>query len=152
MTPTVVVAAHQDEDDEMPYSTTYSGYLSASSSAEVGEYRGLFNASIEDPAAFWARAAQAVSWIREPRRVLDDANPPFFRWFPDGELNTCANALDRHVADGRAEQPALIYDSPVTGSQRTYTYANCWTKQRGLRGCSAAWACAKATGSWCTCR
>jgi len=106
----------------MPYSTTYSGYLSASSSAEVGEYRGLFNASIEDPAAFWARAAQAVSWIREPRRVLDDANPPFFRWFPDGELNTCANALDRHVADGRAEQPALIYDSPVTGSQRTYTY------------------------------
>ena len=56
-------------------------------------------------------------------RVLDDTNPPFYRWFPDAELNTCANALDRHVADGRAEQPALIYDSPVTGSQRTYTYA-----------------------------
>jgi propionyl-CoA synthetase len=54
--------------------------------------------------------------------VLDDDNPPFYRWFPDGQLNTCANALDRHVADGRADQPALIYDSPVTGSQRTYTY------------------------------
>ena len=85
-------------------------------------YRELFNASIEDPAAFWAQAAHAVSWIREPQRVLDDTNPPFYRWFPDAELNTCANALDRHVADGRVEQPALIYDSPVTGSQRSYTY------------------------------
>ena len=56
-------------------------------------------------------------------RVLDDTNPPFYRWFPDAELNTCANALDRHVADGRGDQPALIYDSPVTGTQRTYTYA-----------------------------
>ena len=88
----------------------------------MGDYRDLFNASIKDPAEFWAQAAQAVSWIREPRRVLDDSNPPFFRWFPDGELNTCANALDRHVADGHAEQTALIYDSPVTGSQRSYTY------------------------------
>ena len=63
-----------------------------------------------------------MSWIREPRQVLDESTPPFYRWFPDAELNTCANALDRHVADGRAEQPALIYDSPVTDSQRTYTY------------------------------
>jgi propionyl-CoA synthetase len=88
----------------------------------MGGYRDLFNASIADPAAFWADAARAVTWTREPQRVLDDSNPPFYRWFPDGELNTCANALDRHVASGRAEQPALIYDSPVTGSQRTYTY------------------------------
>ena len=63
-----------------------------------------------------------MSWIREPRRILDDTNPPFYRWFPDAELNTCANALDRHVEGGRAEQAALIYDSPVTGSQRRYTY------------------------------
>ena len=90
--------------------------------AGMGGYRDLFNASIADPAAFWADAARAVTWIREPQRVLDDSNPPFYRWFPDGELNTCANALDRHVDGGRAEQPALIYDSPVTGSQRTYTY------------------------------
>ena len=54
-----------------------------------------------------------------PRR----SHPPFYRWFPDGELNTCANALDRHVADGRGDVPALIYDSPVTGTQRTYSYA-----------------------------
>ncbi len=88
----------------------------------MGGYRDLFNASIADPTAFWADAARAVTWTREPQRVLDDSNPPFYRWFPDGELNTCGNALDRHVDSGRAEQPALIYDSPVTGSQRTYTY------------------------------
>src|ERR1700736_3844538 len=106
----------------MSNSTMHPGYSSTSNSAEMGEYRRIFNASIEDPAAFWAHAAGAVSWIREPRRVLDDSNPPLYRWFPDGELNTCANALDRHVADGRAKQAALIYDSPVTGSPRTYTY------------------------------
>jgi propionyl-CoA synthetase len=55
-------------------------------------------------------------------RILDDSNPPFYRWYPDGELNTCANALDRHVADGRGDQAALIYDSPVTDTKRTYTY------------------------------
>ncbi len=88
----------------------------------MGGYRELFDASISNPTAFWADAAEAVTWTREPERVLDDSNPPFYRWFPDGELNTCANALDRHVHAGRGEQPALIYDSPVTGSKRTYTY------------------------------
>ncbi|OBF54081.1 propionyl-CoA synthetase [Mycolicibacterium monacense] len=85
-------------------------------------YRDLFRASIDDPEKFWAEAARAVAWTREPTRVLDDSNPPFYRWFPDGELNTCANALDRHVEDGRGEQAALIYDSPVTGVKGTYTY------------------------------
>jgi propionyl-CoA synthetase len=84
-------------------------------------YRDVFQASVDDPTAFWAQAARAVSWTREPSRVLDDDNPPFYRWFPDGELNTCANALDRHI-ETRGDQPALIYDSPVTGSKRTYTY------------------------------
>jgi propionyl-CoA synthetase len=85
-------------------------------------YRELFDASIEDPTAFWADAARAVTWTREPQRILDDSNPPFYRWFPDAELNTCENALDRHVASGRGEQTALIYDSPVTDTKRTYTY------------------------------
>ncbi|GAS93525.1 acyl-CoA synthetase/AMP-acid ligase [Mycolicibacterium canariasense] len=84
-------------------------------------YRELFQTSISDPAAFWADAAKAVTWTREPTQVLDDSNPPFYRWFPDGELNTCANALDRHLAD-RGDQAALIYDSPVTATKRTYTY------------------------------
>jgi propionyl-CoA synthetase len=89
----------------------------------MDDYRTLFDASISDPTSFWGDAARAVSWTREPRRILDDTNPPFYRWFPDAELNTCVNALDRHVADGRGDQPALIYDSPVTGVKRTYTYS-----------------------------
>nr|WP_090280561.1 propionyl-CoA synthetase [Mycolicibacterium komanii]CRL76679.1 acyl-CoA synthetase/AMP-acid ligase [Mycolicibacterium komanii] len=85
-------------------------------------YRALFDASIADPEGFWADAARAVTWTREPQQILDDSNPPFYRWYADGEMNTCANALDRHVDDGRGEQPALIYDSPVTGTKKTYTY------------------------------
>lgn len=85
-------------------------------------YRALFDASIADPKGFWADAARAVTWTREPTQILDDSNPPFYRWYADGEMNTCANALDRHVDDGRGEQPALIYDSPVTGTKRTYSY------------------------------
>jgi len=84
-------------------------------------YRELFQAGVDDPAAFWAQAARAVTWTRQPQRILDDDNPPFYRWFPDGELNTCANALDRHIAE-RGNQAALIYDSPLTDSKRTYTY------------------------------
>src|SRR6476659_8122002 len=89
----------------------------------MGGYRELFDASIADPNAFWAEAASAVTWTRAPERILDDSRPPFYRWFPDGELNTCVNAVDRHVADGRGDQPALVYDSPVTGVKRVYTYA-----------------------------
>ncbi|MGK2867863.1 MAG: acetyl-coenzyme A synthetase N-terminal domain-containing protein, partial [Mycobacterium sp.] len=84
-------------------------------------YRELFDASITDPSTFWADAAKGVTWTREPKQVLDDSNAPFYRWFPDGELNTCANALDRHIAE-RGDQAALIYDSPVTGTKRVYTY------------------------------
>ena len=87
----------------------------------VGDYREAFSAGLVDPEAFWARAAEAVTWTRAPQQILDDDNAPFYRWFPDGELNTCANALDRHI-DARGDQPALIYDSPVTGSKKVYTY------------------------------
>ena len=89
----------------------------------MGAYQDVFTASLADPSAFWAEAATAVDWTRKPQRILDDSRPPFYRWFPDGELNTCANALDRHVEAGRGEQAALIYDSPVTGIRRTYSYA-----------------------------
>src|SRR6185295_13735646 len=81
-----------------------------------------YRRSIEDPDTFWAEAARAVDWTRRPDRVLDDSNPPFYRWFTGGELNTCHNALDRHADGGRGQQAALIYDSPVTGVQRTLTY------------------------------
>ena len=75
-----------------------------------------------DPQGFWAEAARSIHWDRKWDEVLDSSQPPFHRWFRGGLLNTCYNALDRHVAAGRAEQPALIYDSPVTGQCRAYTY------------------------------
>ncbi len=93
----------------------------------VGRYTEQFSASLSDPAAFWAAAAEAVTWTRPPQRILDDDNPPFYRWFPDAELNTCANALDRHIP-ARADQAALIYDSPVTGVKRSYTYRELLTE------------------------
>jgi propionyl-CoA synthetase len=90
----------------------------------MGAYQEAYRESLERPEEFWARAAaEAVDWVRAPEQVLDASRPPFYRWFPDGELNTCANALDRHVAAGRGDTVALIYDSPVTGTVRRYTYA-----------------------------
>jgi len=78
--------------------------------------------SLSDPEGFWGEAAQGLHWEKPWDRVLDDSNPPFYRWFPGGVLNTCYNALDRHADGGRGEQAALIYDSPVTDTIRSYTY------------------------------
>ena len=94
-----------------------------SETTSSGAYHEAFNRSITDPDGFWGEAAEAVSWIRKPDTVLDASNPPFYRWFRGGVLNTCFNALDRHVAAGRADQLALIHDSPVTGTVTRYTYA-----------------------------
>jgi propionyl-CoA synthetase len=88
----------------------------------MADYREIYQRSIGDPEAFWRDAATAITWHVPPARILDDSEAPIFRWFPDAELNTCHNALDRHVAEGRGEQDALIYDSPVTGVTRTYSY------------------------------
>jgi propionyl-CoA synthetase len=89
----------------------------------MGSYRTAFEQSISDPSAFWGEAAQHVDWRERPATVLDASSAPFHRWFPDGALNTCENALDRHVAAGHGDRVALVYDSPVTGAKRTYTYA-----------------------------
>ncbi len=78
--------------------------------------------SLSDPEGFWGEAAQGLHWDKPWDRVLDDSNPPLYRWFPGGELNTCYNALDRHADGGRGDQAALIYDSPVTDTIRSYTY------------------------------
>jgi propionyl-CoA synthetase len=75
-----------------------------------------------EPEAFWAEAAEAVTWDRRWDAVLDTARAPFYRWFPGALVNSCYNALDRHVAGGRADQAALIYDSPVTSTVRSFTY------------------------------
>ena len=88
----------------------------------MGSYRTEYRRSIDDPAGFWGEAAKGITWDREPTRILDDTNLPFYRWFADGEMNTCYNALDRHVEGGRGDQAAVIYDSPVTDTVRAYSY------------------------------
>ncbi|MGC1953461.1 MAG: propionyl-CoA synthetase [Gammaproteobacteria bacterium] len=85
-------------------------------------YAAVYRRSIEDPNGFWAEAAEDLHWERRWDKVLDDANKPFYRWFSGGVLNTCFNALDLHVEQGRAEQLALIFDSPVTQTVRQFTY------------------------------
>jgi len=87
-----------------------------------------------DPEAFWADAAQAIDWTKPWTQVLDTSAAPFARWFPGAELNTCFNALDRHVANGRADQTALIYDSPVTGVKQRFTYAELLDKVARFAG------------------
>jgi propionyl-CoA synthetase len=81
-----------------------------------------YKASIENPDDFWGKAAEACRWFRKWDKVLDESESPFYRWFTGGETNTCYNALDCHVEDGRADQVALIYDSPVTNTIKKYTY------------------------------
>src|SRR5215470_9656754 len=85
-------------------------------------YAETYRRSLERPEEFWAEAAEAIDWERRWDRVLDDTRPPFYRWFAGARLNTCWNALDRHVAAGRGERVALIWDSPVTGEIRHFTY------------------------------
>jgi propionyl-CoA synthetase len=93
-----------------------------------------YRRSLDSPDEFWREVSAAIDWDREPERILDDSRPPFYRWFTGGELNTCHNALDRHVASGRADQPALVYDSPVTGAKRVYSYAKLLEKVATLAG------------------
>ena len=85
-------------------------------------YKDVFDRSLTDPEGFWSEAAQEIVWIKTWNQVIDKSNPPFYRWFPGGVLNTCYNAVDLHVETGRADQAALIYDSPVTNTVKTYTY------------------------------
>ena len=88
----------------------------------MGAYEEIFKKSIENPEEFWAEAAEGIDWYKKWDTVLDRSNPPFYRWFSGGEMNTCYNAVDRHVENGRADQPAIIYDSPVTDTIRKITY------------------------------
>jgi propionyl-CoA synthetase len=88
----------------------------------MGKYEEIFKRSIQDPAGFWGDAAKDIDWYKKWDKVLDDSNKPFYRWFTGGELNSCYNALDRHVKAGRANQIALIYDSPVTNTIQKFTY------------------------------
>ncbi len=96
-----------------------------------------------DPQGWWMRAARAIDWITPPRTAFDPHSGPHGRWFPDGVLNTCHNALDRHVAAGRGAQAALIHDSPMTGRVTRITYAELTDRVARLAGALAARGVAK---------
>ncbi|QKV96248.1 propionyl-CoA synthetase [Streptomyces sp. NA02950] len=89
----------------------------------MGAYDETYHRSLADVEGFWLDAAAAIDWTRPPTQALDDSRAPLMRWFPDGELNTSYNALDRHVEAGLGDRTALIYDSPVTGAVRRFSYA-----------------------------
>jgi propionyl-CoA synthetase len=91
--------------------------------AKAGAYRLTYSQSTMDPEKFWLNAATAVDWITAPSVALDDSAAPVYRWFPDAKLNTCFNAIDRHVLAGRGEQTAVIYDSAMTGMKDRFTYS-----------------------------
>lgn len=107
-------------------------------------YEAAYRRSIDDPADFWGEAARDIDWDTPWETVLDDTNPPFYRWFKGGMLNTSYNCLDRHVAAGHGDRAALIYDSPVTGgNKRTYTYAELTDEVARLAGALQAEGVAK---------
>ncbi len=89
----------------------------------MGRYEDIFKRSISDPEGFWGEAAESISWYKKWDKVLDDSNPPFYRWFSGGEMNTCYNAVDRHVENGKGDQIAIIHDSPVTDTIQKITYS-----------------------------
>ena len=97
------------------------------------DYTSTYAQWQRDPEAFWAQAAEAVSWYRRWDKVLDDSRPPFNRWFAGAEVNTCYNALDRHVEGGRGDHLALIYDSPVTDTVERLTYGDLLNQVLALR-------------------
>lgn len=88
----------------------------------MSKYQEAYDESINNPEKFWGEAAKEIHWYKPYTRVLDDSKKPFYRWFVGGELNTCYNAIDRHVESGNGSRIALIYDSPVTGTIAHYSY------------------------------
>jgi propionyl-CoA synthetase len=98
------------------------------------KYRQAYEQSLTDPAGFWGEAAKLVKWDKAPKVILDESNIPLYRWFSDGLLNTCYNALDRHVIDGRADQPAVIHESAITRKSAILTYAQMLEKTARFAG------------------
>lgn len=101
-------------------------------------YDDVYHRSQENPEAFWASAADTISWDRQWRTVRDDSHPPFHRWFVGGSLNTCYNCLDRHIERGRGKQIALIYDSPVTNTVRQFTFSELRSEVEKVAGALVA--------------
>jgi acetyl-CoA synthetase len=106
-------------DASLPFNEKYSPSISKISSGSVR--KEIWENSINNPSEFWAEKAKAIDWIKAPTKMLDDSNPPFYKWFPDGELNVSYNVLDRHVKTNRKNKIAYIWEGEM-GEVKTYTY------------------------------
>ncbi|MEW8381882.1 MAG: AMP-binding protein, partial [Candidatus Thiodiazotropha taylori] len=104
----------------------------------MSKYAEIYNHSLDDPEAFWGDVAQGLHWDKPWDQVLDASAQPSPRWFVGGQLNTCYNALDRHIEAGNGDRLALIYDSPVTDSKRSYTYTELRDEVASLAGALTA--------------
>lgn len=97
-------------------------------------YQDLVDTATNQPEQYWAQAANAITWSQPAEQVLDDSEKPFYKWFKGAKLNTCFNAVDRHVLDGYGEQTAIIYDSPVTNTKEKISFAQLQTQVAKLAG------------------
>ena len=86
------------------------------------KFNEIYENSIKNPEKFWQEASEDIFWFKKPIQILNKSNPPFYKWFEDGVTNTCYNALDIHIDQGRSQKTALIYDSPITGNKSKFTY------------------------------
>ncbi len=101
-------------------------------------YADVYKAWQNDPEGYWMDQAKAIDWVTPPTKALDESTAPLYRWFTDAQVNTCYNAVDRHVENGRGDQAAIIYDSPITDNKSTITYARLQTRVASLAGALAA--------------
>ncbi len=88
----------------------------------VKKYQQIYDSSINNKEDFWKKVAEDIFWFKKPSKILNSSNPPFYRWFEDGTTNTCYNAIDHHINNGNGDKIAIIYDSPITGTKKTFTY------------------------------
>jgi propionyl-CoA synthetase len=109
----------------------------------ASRYSEVYEGWRRDPEGFWREAAKAIDWVKPPETIFDPQAGAYGRWFADGELNSCHNALDRHVAGGRAGQVAMIYDSPMAGKKMRFTYAEMLGEVKALAGVIRSFGVAK---------
>ena len=88
----------------------------------VKKYKEIYDSSINNREKFWKDIANDIFWYKKPTKILNSNNAPFYKWYEDGVTNTCYNALDVHIDNGRGDKIAIIYDSPITGKKNKFTY------------------------------
>ena len=88
----------------------------------MANYKQIYDSSIKEKEGFWKKISEDIFWYKKPSKILNSSKPPFYKWFEDGETNTCYNAIDLHIENGKGEKTAIIYDSPITGTKKSFTY------------------------------